>query len=58
MPRIVRPLRRVLYWGSADQRFALTTKDDTAASTAAVPLDPSAPRDLHIAGTEASADFG
>ena len=54
MPLIVRPLRRVLYWGSADQRFSLTTKDDTAAFTAAAALDASAPRDLHIAGTEAS----
>ena len=54
MPLIVRPLRRVLYWGSADQRFSLTTKDDTAAYTAEAAFDPSTPRDLHIAGTEAS----
>ncbi|RDE05826.1 NmrA family NAD(P)-binding protein [Sphingomonas aracearum] len=55
MPLIVRPLRRVLYWGSADQPFALTTRDDTAAFTAAAALDEQAPRDLHIAGTEATA---
>lgn len=54
MPLIVRPLRRVLYWRSADQKFALTTKDDTAAFTAAAALDPKPPRDLHVAGTEAS----
>ncbi len=55
MPLIIRPIRRVLYWDSADQRFALTTKDDTAAFTAAAALDPNAPRDLHIAGSEVSA---
>jgi hypothetical protein len=55
MPLIVRPIRRVLYWESADAPFPLTTKDDTAAYTAAVALDATAPRDLHIAGTQASA---
>ena len=55
MPLIVRPLRRVLYWEAADRRFALTTKDDTARFTAAAALDPEAPRDLHVAGSEASA---
>lgn len=55
MPLIVRPLGRVLYWRSADQHFAVTTKDDTAAFTAAAALDPNAPRDLHIAGSEVSA---
>lgn len=54
MPLIVRPLRRVLYWRSADQKFPLTTRDDTAAFTAAAALDPEAPRDLHIAGSEVS----
>ncbi len=55
MPLIQRPVRRVLYWGDADTRFALTTKDDVAAYTAAAALDPAAPRDLHIAGAEVSA---
>lgn len=55
MPLIVKPLRRVLYWRSADQRFAVTTKDNTAAFTAAAALDPDTPRDLHIAGSEVSA---
>ena len=54
MPLIVRPLRRVLYWQDADVKFALTTKDDTAAFTADAALDPDAPRDLHIAGSSVS----
>ena len=54
MPLIVKPLRRVLYWTSPDRPFALTTMDDTAAFTAAAAMDPNAPRDLHIAGTQAS----
>lgn len=33
---------------------AVTTKDDTAAYTAAAALDPDAPRDLHIAGSDTS----
>ncbi len=55
MPLIQRPVRRVLYWGDADTRFALTTKDDVAAYTAAAALDTAAPRDLHIAGASVSA---
>ncbi|MGN5375658.1 NmrA family NAD(P)-binding protein [Sphingomonas hankookensis] len=55
MPLIQRRVRRVLYWGSADTKFALTTKDDVAAYTAAAALDPAAPRNLHIAGAQVSA---
>ncbi len=55
MPLIQRPIRRVLYWGDADTRFALTTKDDVAAYTVAAALDTAAPRDLHIAGASVSA---
>ncbi|MDX7949730.1 NmrA family NAD(P)-binding protein [Lichenihabitans sp. Uapishka_5] len=55
MPLIVRPIRRVLYWEDADHGFPLTTKDDTAAVTAAAALDSEAPRDLHVAGSVASA---
>ncbi len=55
MPLIQRRVRRVLYWGSADIKFALTTKDDVASYTAAAALDPAAPRNLHIAGAEVSA---
>ena len=53
-PLIIKPIRRVLYWTSADRTFALTTMDDTAAFTAAAAMDPDAPRDLHVAGTQAS----
>lgn len=55
MPLIARRIDRVLYWGSSDVRFGLTTKDDTAAYTAAAALDPQAPRDLHIAGSYVNA---
>ncbi len=55
MPLIQRRVRRVLYWGDADTPFALTTKDDVAAYTAAAALDPAAPRNLHIAGAQVTA---
>jgi uncharacterized protein YbjT (DUF2867 family) len=55
MPLILFKFRRVLYWGSADQRMDFTTIDNTAAFTARVALDPSAPRFLHIAGDRISA---
>lgn len=56
MPVIQRRIGRILYWQSADQRFATTTKDDTAAFTAAAAMDAGAPRDLHIAGDSVSAN--
>jgi uncharacterized protein YbjT (DUF2867 family) len=49
-PFILFKRRRVLYWGSADQRMDFTTRDDVAAFTAAAALDPSTPRILRIAG--------
>jgi nucleoside-diphosphate-sugar epimerase len=55
MPLILFKLRRVLCWGSADQRMDFTTMDDTAAFTASAALDPSTPRFLRIAGDELSA---
>jgi uncharacterized protein YbjT (DUF2867 family) len=55
MPLILFKLRRVLYWGDADQRMDFTTMDDTAAFTASAALDRSAPRFLRIAGDELSA---
>jgi nucleoside-diphosphate-sugar epimerase len=55
MPLILFKLRRVLYWGDADQRMDFTTIDDTAAFTASAALDPSAPRILRIAGDQLSA---
>jgi nucleoside-diphosphate-sugar epimerase len=55
MPIVQRRLRRVLYWRSADQPLDFTTKDDVAAYTAAVALDPATPRWLRIAGDTLSA---
>jgi nucleoside-diphosphate-sugar epimerase len=55
MPLILFKLRRVLYWGSADQRMDFTTVADTAAFTARAALDPSTPRFLRIAGDELNA---
>ena len=55
MPIIQRRLRRVLYWGSADQLLDFTTKDDVAAYAAAAALDDVAPRILRIAGDTVTA---
>lgn len=55
MPLVLFRLRRVLYWGNADQRMDFTTVSDTAEFTARTALDPSAPRYLRIAGDELSA---
>ena len=55
MPLILFKLKRVLYWGNADQRMDFTTIDDTAAFTACAALDPSTPRFLRIAGDQLSA---
>jgi uncharacterized protein YbjT (DUF2867 family) len=53
MPIIQPRIKRVLYWG--DQPMDFTTKDDTAAYTAAAALDPTTPRILRIAGDTLSA---
>lgn len=55
MPIIQRRLRRVLYWGSADQLLDFTIKDDVATYTAAAALDVESPRILRIAGDTVSA---
>jgi len=55
MPIILFKLKRVLYWGNADQRMDFTTMDDTASFTASAALDPCAPRFLRIAGDQLSA---
>jgi nucleoside-diphosphate-sugar epimerase len=55
MPLILFKLKRVLYWGDADQHMDFTTMDDTAAFTASAALDPSTPRILRIAGDQVSA---
>lgn len=54
MPMILFKVRRVLYWGDADQQMDFTTIADTAAFTARAALDPSPPRFLRIAGDELS----
>ena len=54
-PFLLFKLRRVLCWGSADQRMDFTTMDDTASFTAAAALDPSTPRVLRVAGDQVSA---
>jgi hypothetical protein len=38
MPLILFKWKRVLHWGSADQRMDFTTMDDTAAFTASAAL--------------------
>jgi hypothetical protein len=50
MPLIQAWVRRVLFWGDADQRLDFTTKDDVAAYTAAAAVDATTPRILRIAG--------
>jgi nucleoside-diphosphate-sugar epimerase len=55
MPLILFKLKRVVYWGDADQRMDFTTIDDTAVFTASAALDPSTPRFLRIAGDQLSA---
>ncbi|MBW3130572.1 NmrA family NAD(P)-binding protein [Hymenobacter profundi] len=49
-PLIQPAIRRIVYWGSADQPLESTTMVDTAAYTAAAALDPTTPRYLRIAG--------
>jgi len=49
-PIVLRQFKKILYWGCADQELDFTTKHDVARYTAAVALDPSAPRYLRIAG--------
>jgi len=54
-PLVLFSRRRVLYWHDADQLLDFTTKDDTAAYTAEVALDPTTPRFLQVAGSSVSA---
>ncbi|WP_254245022.1 aromatic alcohol reductase [Hymenobacter sp. BRD67] len=53
-PVVLFKIKRVLYWGSADQPLDFTTIDNTAAFTAAAALDPTTPRYLRVAGEVAS----
>lgn len=54
MPVIQPKVRAVLFWGDPDQVMDFTTKDDTAAYTAAAALDPTTPRVLRVAGDSVS----
>jgi nucleoside-diphosphate-sugar epimerase len=54
-PVILFKLKRVVYWGDADQPLDFTAMDDTAEFTAAAALDASTPRFLRIAGDQISA---
>ena len=55
MPIVQPAIRRVLYWGDADQPLDFTTKDDVAAFVAAAALDDTTPRFLRVAGESVSA---
>ncbi|HEY0059145.1 MAG TPA: NmrA family NAD(P)-binding protein [Flavisolibacter sp.] len=54
-PIILYSLKRVVYWGDADQPLDFTTLDDTAAYTAKAAVDSTTPRYLRIAGEVSSA---
>ncbi|WP_233636102.1 aromatic alcohol reductase [Hymenobacter setariae] len=53
-PVVLFKLRRILYWGSADQPLDFTTIANTAEYTAAAALDPTTPRYLRVAGEVAT----
>ena len=55
MPLIQKGIRRVLYWGDADQPLDFTAKDDVAAYAAHAAMDDASPRILRIAGDTVSA---
>lgn len=54
-PMIQFSRRRVLFWSDPDQELDFTTKDDTAAYTAAAALDERAPRVLQVSGDKVTA---
>ncbi|MCF2502650.1 NmrA family NAD(P)-binding protein [Dyadobacter sp. CY107] len=53
-PVVLFKIKRVLYWGDANQPMDFTTTRDTAAYTAAAALDETTPRFLRIAGEVAT----
>ncbi len=55
MPMILYDKKIVIHWGDAEHKMIFTTVADTAAYTALVALDDTAPRSLHIAGDQTSA---
>jgi hypothetical protein len=54
-PVVLFGLKRVMYWGNADQLLDFTTMENTAAYTARAALDETTPRYLRIAGDVVSA---
>jgi uncharacterized protein YbjT (DUF2867 family) len=54
-PIVLHKLRRIVYWGDADQPLDFTTKDDVAEHAADVALDSAASRFSRIAGDVVSA---
>ena len=54
-PVVLLPVKRILYWGSAEQRLDFTTMDNAAEFTALAALDDSAPRYLRVSGQELNA---
>jgi len=54
-PFVLFKRKRVLCWGSADQRMSFTSVDDTAEFTSGAALDEKAPRYLQISGDRISA---
>ena len=53
-PVVLFKIKRILYWGSADQPLDFTTTANTAEYAAAAALDPTTPRYLRIAGEVAT----
>ncbi|WP_230688179.1 NmrA family NAD(P)-binding protein [Hymenobacter jeongseonensis] len=53
-PVVLFGLKRVMYYGNADQPLDFTTTSDTAEFTAAAALDPTTPRYLRVAGEVAT----
>ncbi|WP_035332974.1 NmrA family NAD(P)-binding protein [Dyadobacter crusticola] len=53
-PLVLPAVKKVLYWGDAEQPLDFTTIENTAEFTAAAALDPTTPRYLRIAGEVAT----
>jgi len=54
-PVVIFKIKRVVYWGDADQSLDFTTIDNAAEYTAAAAIDSTTPRFLRIAGDQISA---
>jgi hypothetical protein len=53
-PLVLFKLKRIFFWGDAEQLMDFTTMDNTASFTAAAALDPTTPRFLRISGEVAN----